>query len=157
WRVDAHRVHLRGRARGLVRVGALSARCAAPAMIDAPGFWPLVEARAQATPDALCAIDERGARLSFGELHARAERGAAALAERGVAPDVRVSWQLPTWIESLVLVAAAARLGAVQNPLLPIYREREIGFIARQVRPTLLVVAREFRGCDHAALARRVL
>jgi acyl-CoA synthetase (AMP-forming)/AMP-acid ligase II len=126
-------------------------------VISARQLWPLVLARARTSPDALCAIDESGARLSFGELCARAERVAAALAARGVGPDVRVSWQLPTWLESLVLVAALARLGAVQNPLLPIYREREIGFIARQVRPRLLVVPREFRGFDHAALARRVI
>ncbi|HKA14401.1 MAG TPA: AMP-binding protein [Myxococcota bacterium] len=126
-------------------------------MIDARGFWPLVAARARAAPDALCAVDERGDELSFGELCARAERVAAALAARGVGPDVRVSWQLPTWIESLVLVAALARLGAVQNPLLPIYREREIGFIARQARPGLMVVPGVFRGTDHAALAQGVL
>ncbi len=120
-------------------------------------LWPLVEARARASSDALCAVDESGARLSFGELRARAERTATALARRGVAPDVRVSWQLPTWIESLVLVAALARLGAVQNPLLPIYRAREIGFIAREVRPRFFVVPRVFRGFDHEALARRVL
>ncbi|TMA36326.1 MAG: cyclohexanecarboxylate-CoA ligase [Deltaproteobacteria bacterium] len=126
-------------------------------MIDARAFWPLVAARAHATPDGLCAVDECGAQLTFGELRARAARVAAALAARSVGSDVRVSWQLPTWIESLVLVAALARLGAVQNPLLPIYREREIGFIARQVRPKLLVVPREFRGFDHASLAQRVL
>jgi acyl-CoA synthetase (AMP-forming)/AMP-acid ligase II len=126
-------------------------------MIDVRALWPLVQARAQASPAALCAVDERGERLSFGELRARAERLAAALAARGVGPEVRVSWQLPTWLESLVLVAALARLGAVQNPLLPIYREREIGFIVRQVRPRWLVVPRAFRGFDHAALAERVL
>jgi acyl-CoA synthetase (AMP-forming)/AMP-acid ligase II len=126
-------------------------------MIDARPIWSLVEARASATPDALCAVDEGGARLSFGELRARAERVAAALAQRGVGPDVRVSWQLPTWIESLVLTSALARLGAVQNPLLPIYREREIGFIVPEVRPHLLVVPRRFRGFDHEALAARVL
>ena len=126
-------------------------------MIEVGQLWPLVEGRARRSPDALCAMDERGERLSFAELRARAERVAAALAARGIGPDVRVSWQLPTWIESLVLVAALARLGAVQNPILPIYRERELGFIARQARPRWLVVPREFRGFDHAALARRVL
>ncbi len=124
-------------------------------MIERSKLWPLVEARAQETPDALCAVDERGERLSFDALRQRAERVAAALAARGVGPDVRVSWQLPTWIESLVLVCALARLGAVQNPMLPIYREREVGFILRQARPSLLVVPRVFRGFDHEALARR--
>ena len=40
----------------------------------------------------------------------------------GVGADVNVSWQLPTWTESAVLVGALCRLGAVQNPMLPIYR-----------------------------------
>jgi acyl-CoA synthetase (AMP-forming)/AMP-acid ligase II len=126
-------------------------------MIPASRLWPLVEARARLTPDALCAVDEHGARISFAQLYGRAERVAAALAARGVGPDARVSWQLPTWIESLVLVAALARLCAVQNPLLPIYREREIGFIVRQARPRWLIVPGVFRGTDHAALARGVL
>src|SRR5262245_52942649 len=125
-------------------------------MIEARKLWPLVEARAQATPGAPCAVDERGERMSFADLHARALRVAAALAARGVGPDVRVSWQLPSWIESLVLVAALARLGAVQNPMLPIYREREVGFIVRQARPRWLVVPKTFRGFDHAELAARV-
>src|SRR5262245_42864459 len=103
-------------------------------MIEASQLWPLVVLRAHETPEALCAVDERGERISFEELRARAERVAAALAARGVARDSRVSWQLPSWIESLVLVAALARLGAVQNPMLPIYREREVAFIVRQAR-----------------------
>src|SRR5215471_1362329 len=115
-------------------------------MIEASQLWPLVEARARATPDALCAVDEREESVGFEDLRQRALRVAAALAERGIGPDVRVSWQLPTWIESLVLVTALARLGAVQNPMLPIYREREVGFIVRQARPRWLVVPKSFRG-----------
>jgi len=124
--------------------------------LDESALWPLVEARARASPDALCAVDEHGARISFAGLRERALDVAAALAARGVGPGVRVSWQLPTRIDSFVLVAALARLGAVQNPMLPIYREREVGFIVRQVRPRLLVVPGVFRGFDHEALARRV-
>ena len=125
-------------------------------MLDLRELWPLVEARARATPDGLCAVDEREERLSFAELRQRSERVAAALAAHGVGAGVRVSWQLPTWIESVVLVCALARLGALQNPMLPIYREREVGFIVRQARPRLLVVPRVFRGFDHEALARSV-
>ena len=64
-----------------------------------------------------------------------------------------VSWQLPTWIESLVLVAALSRLDVVQNPMLPIYREREVGFITRQADSRLLVVPSEWRGFDFEAMA----
>ena len=47
---------------------------------------------------------------------------------------------LPTTLEAMVLCAALARLGAVQNPILPIYRAREVRFIARQTGAQLLCV-----------------
>jgi acyl-CoA synthetase (AMP-forming)/AMP-acid ligase II len=53
-----------------------------------------------------------------------------------------------------VLVAALARLGAVQNPVLPMLREREVGFLTRQSGARLLLVPGVFRGFDHAAMAR---
>jgi acyl-CoA synthetase (AMP-forming)/AMP-acid ligase II len=96
-------------------------------VISAGGLWQLIERRAQATPDALFAVDENDRELSFAEYRSRAERCAAGLAGRGVVEGTRVSWQLPTSLESMVLAAALARLGAVQNPILPIYREREVG------------------------------
>jgi hypothetical protein len=43
-----------------------------------------------------------------------------------------VTWQLPTRIETVVASFALSRLGAVQNPIIQIYREREVGFCIRQ-------------------------
>jgi cyclohexanecarboxylate-CoA ligase len=51
------------------------------------------------------------------------------LAEGGVGAGTMVSWQLPTTLEAVVVMAALTRLGAVQNPIIPILREREVGFI----------------------------
>jgi cyclohexanecarboxylate-CoA ligase len=124
--------------------------------LRARSLWDLVERRAAATPDALFAIDENEKRRSFAELRAEAERCAAGLHERGIGAGTAVSWMLPTWFESMVLVAALARLGAVQNPILPIYREREVRFIARQSRARLLVVPRVWRKFDYEAMARSV-
>lgn len=117
------------------------------------GLWELLDWRARQTPDALAMVDEHGRRLSFSELRADAEAVAAALYDRGVVQGGRVSWQLPTWIETFVLMAAVARLDAAQNPILPISREREVGFIIEQWVPDLLVVPDSYRGFDHAALA----
>jgi acyl-CoA synthetase (AMP-forming)/AMP-acid ligase II len=122
-------------------------------LTDWHGLWELVEQRAAATPDAPMARDEHGRRLTFAAYRDAAERVAAGLADRGVGEGTPVSWQLPTWISSMVLVGALARLGAVQNPMLPIYREREIGFIARQTGARLLVVPGVWRGVDYPALA----
>ena len=67
-----------------------------------------------------------------------------------------VSWELPTWNESLVLVGALARLGARQNPLIPIYRHREVGFITDQSEASLLIVPTVYRGFDFEAMAREL-
>jgi acyl-CoA synthetase (AMP-forming)/AMP-acid ligase II len=74
----------------------------------------------------------------------------------GIGADSAVSWQLPTWTEAVVLVGALARLGAVQNPMLPIYREKEIAFIARQTGCELLITPSAWNGFDYAALAAQV-
>jgi acyl-CoA synthetase (AMP-forming)/AMP-acid ligase II len=54
-------------------------------------------------------------------------------------------------------VGALARLGAIQNPILPIYREREMRHIIGQVRPRLLVVPSRWRGFDYPAMAEALM
>ncbi len=51
-----------------------------------------------------------------------------------------MSWILPTGIDALVLAAALARLAAVQNPIIPIYREREVGHIVDEASVDVLIV-----------------
>ena len=85
-------------------------------MITGPNtLWDLVEARAAATPDAVLGVDEDGRTVTYGGYRDAAERAAAGFAALGIGEGTPVSWQLPTWIESLVLVGALSRLGAVQN------------------------------------------
>jgi len=125
-------------------------------MLQGRTLWELIEARVDATPDALMAVDEDMRTVTFAEFRTEAERAAAGLLAQGVAPGTVVSWQLPTWIESLVLVAALSRLDAVQNPLLPIYREREVGFITAQADSALFVVPSVWRGFDFEAMATQL-
>ncbi len=120
-------------------------------------LWPLIERQAARHPHEVFVRDEHDRVLTFEAYRAKAERVAAALYERGVGPGTRVSWQLPVWIESAVLLGALARLHAVQNPLLALYRDREIGFIVRQFRPTLFVCPSSWRDVDHRALAERAI
>jgi acyl-CoA synthetase (AMP-forming)/AMP-acid ligase II len=78
------------------------------------------------------------------------------LARLGIGAGDVVSWQLPTWLESLVLVSALARLGVVQNPMLPIYRQREVGFIRKQAGTRLLIVPGQWRNFDYEAMAKEI-
>jgi cyclohexanecarboxylate-CoA ligase len=126
-------------------------------VLDARELWELFEARGSATPDAQALIDEVGRTRTFAELRDGALEVAAGLAELGVDAGSVVSWMLPTWIESIELVGALARLGAVQDPILPIYRHREVGFILRQARPSLVLVPTVWRGFDYEAMVRELL
>jgi acyl-CoA synthetase (AMP-forming)/AMP-acid ligase II len=125
-------------------------------MLAARNIWDLIVHRADETPDREMAVDESGRRLTFGDYRDRCERAAAGLAARGVGDGTVVSWIQPTTIEAMVLFGALRRLGAVQNPILPIYREREVGFIVRQAQSKLLVVPSNWRGFDFAAMAEQV-
>jgi acyl-CoA synthetase (AMP-forming)/AMP-acid ligase II len=95
--------------------------------------------------------DDHGRTLTTSQLCAAAEQVAAGL---GVQPGTVVSWQLPTTIEGIVVLAALARAGAVQNPIIPILREREVGLITRTVGTELFITAHTWRGFDHAGMAR---
>jgi len=81
-------------------------------------------------------VDENGRQVTFGEFLDKAERVSAGLRAAGVETGTAVTWQLPTTAEALVLAAALARLGAVQNPVIPGYGPRNLEFAVRQTRLT---------------------
>ena len=125
-------------------------------MIEASTLWQLVERRADATPEGLFAIDETDRTLSFERLRSEAERVAAGLFARGIREGDPVSWVLPTRLSAFVLMVALARLGAVQNPLVPIYRRREVSFCLEQTRARWFLVPGLLRGFDFGALGRKL-
>jgi acyl-CoA synthetase (AMP-forming)/AMP-acid ligase II len=123
---------------------------------DARSLWELIERRVSETPDALLGVDEDARAITYAEYRDAAGHAAAGLAELGVGEGTPVSWSLPTWIESLVLVGALSRLGAVQNPILPIYRQREIGFVTKQTGAKLVIVPSTWKGFDYEGMAREI-
>jgi acyl-CoA synthetase (AMP-forming)/AMP-acid ligase II len=127
-----------------------------PRSVDtaAKSLWELIEARVARTPDKVMATDEQERTWTYAQFHAWCERVASGLTARGVAAGTAVSWILPSRIEAFVLIGALARLGAVQNPILPIYRHREVGFITRQTGCQLIVVPGTFRGVDYEKMAK---
>ena len=129
------------------------------ANLDTTGktLWQLVSERALTTPDKRMAFDERGRSMTFGEYKNWCERVAAGLSQMGVGENTNVSWILPSRFESLVLTGALSRLGAIQNPILPIYRHREVSFITKQSECKVLIVPGVFRGFDFPPMANDVI
>src|SRR5947199_390663 len=132
---------------------------------EATGEWPqpslsaMLAERVRRTPERIYLIEGRregGRSYTFADLAARAERMAGALLAVEVRPGEVVSWPLPNWFEGAALAVAIDRVGAVSNPIITIYREREMSFVCRQARPRVLVVPGVVRGVDHRELARAV-
>jgi len=120
---------------------------------DVGSMWELVEARAAASGDHRMLVDEAGREITFGEFRDRCEVVAAGLHAMGVGPSTAVSWQLPTRIETIVLSMALARLGVVQNPIIHIYREREVAFALAQTGAEFFFVPGVWKGFDYVAMA----
>jgi cyclohexanecarboxylate-CoA ligase len=119
-------------------------------------LWGLLRQSAQLTPERVVIADGYGRTLSTSQLYEMAGSVAGGLLDRGVDPASRVSWQLPTILESVVLVLALARLGVVQNPLTPVLRERELEFITGQMKTDVIVVPNSWRGFDHLGMAQKL-
>ena len=89
--------------------------------------------------------------LTFGEIDARANRMARALAARGVRRGDRVCVHLANRIEFLDLFLGCVRSGIIIVPVNVLYREREVSHITADAEPRLCVTAAEhlelFGGC----------
>src|SRR3954467_1176709 len=123
-------------------------------LLEAPTIWELVRRRAEISGDAPMLLDPAGRRVSWREFAALAQRTAAGLLAQGIGPGAKVTWQLPTRIDSVVVSMALARLGAVQNPVLHLYREREVGAVLRQSRPDFFLVPGVGKDRDFGAMAK---
>ena len=91
--------------------------------------------------------------LSYAELRRRVDRIALGLAALGVRPGEVVSFQLPNWWQFVAILLACVRIGAITNPLIPIYRHKELTFMLGLAGSRVLIVPQRFRGFDYAAMA----
>src|ERR1700679_2635907 len=103
-------------------------------------LWGLLEQRVSRAPAALLFVDEAGRRMTLGEFRRESLRMAERLKALGIGAGSVVSWVLPTSIDAFVVMAALSRLSVVQNPIVPIYGEREIGHIVDEASVEVLIV-----------------
>jgi cyclohexanecarboxylate-CoA ligase len=114
-------------------------------------IWAAFAATAARLPSKVAVVDG-SARLTFGAVAAAAERLSAGLARLGVGAGDVVAFQLPNWWETVVVLLATARCGAIATPVLPINRRRELGFILGQAGARVCFVPGRYRDCDHRRL-----
>lgn len=133
------------------------------ARMAAQGLWRdrtinnYLDACVAACPDklALTAVQvETGGvrRFSYREMAQMADRIAVGLARLGVGPGDVVACQLPNWWQFTLVYLACSRIGAVMNPLMHIFRERELSFMLRHGEARVMIAPKTFRGFDFEAM-----
>lgn len=133
------------------------------ARMIAEGLWhertinDALDACIAATPDklALTAMrieDGSIQRFSYRELGRMADRIAVGLSRLGVGRDDVVACQLPNWWQFTLTYLACSRIGAVINPLMHIFRERELSFMLKHGAAKVMIAPARFRGFDFEAM-----
>ena len=137
------------------------------AQMVAQGWWQdrtineALDQAVQELPDKLALVAQRtgdtaARRFSYAELGRMADRVAVGLWRLGVRPADVVACQLPNVWQFTVLYLACARVGAVLNPLMPIFRERELLFMLGHGEAKVVVVLKEFRNLDYEAMLKGI-
>lgn len=127
------------------------------------GQWPdmlLTDALDKAVaeqPDSIAftgfnSMRRRRETVSFRQLDQLSKRIALGLVHYGIGKGDMVSFQLPNWWEFVALHLACVRIGAISNPVMPIFRERELSFMLDFAETKAIFVPCEFRGFDHPAM-----
>ncbi|MEF2975927.1 AMP-binding protein [Subtercola sp. YIM 133946] len=109
-----------------------------------------------AAPDAPYVDSPEGA-FSFAEIYRRAARLQLRLQAAGVERGDVVAVQLPNWWETIVAFYAAWGLGAIVNPITPIYRTSELSQIFATSRPRAVLAPKVFRGTAYAPIIHSAL
>ena len=129
------------------------------ARMVAQGHWhdrtinDALDACVAACPDklALTAVQiEAGTttRFTYREMARMADRIAVGLARLGVGRGDIVACQLPNWWQFTLTYLACSRIGAVMNPLMHIFRERELLFMLQHGEAKVVIAPKIFRGFD---------
>lgn len=133
------------------------------ARMVAQGFWhdrtinDDLDACLAACPDklALTAVrvdSDETRRFTYRELARMADRIAVGLARLGVGRNDVVACQLPNWWQFTLTYLACSRIGAVMNPLMHIFRERELSFMLKHGEAKVVIAPKAFRGFDFEAM-----
>ncbi|MBV1878939.1 MAG: AMP-binding protein [Pseudomonadales bacterium] len=94
--------------------------------------------------------------LTYEQLAQNVNQIALGLIRLGIKKHDVVSFQLPNWWQFSAMHFACLKIGAISNPLMPIFRQRELSFMLGFAESKLVVVPSTFRGFDHLAMIQEL-
>ena len=116
----------------------------------------LAQQRAALQPDNTALLFDSGVRLSYAEAWQQANQLARGMQQLGVTPGATLTFQLPNIPEAVPLAIAASICGLVINPVVPIYRGKELGFILGDAKTEILFIPHRLRGFDFVEMIREL-
>lgn len=111
----------------------------------AAGYWSeqtlldVWNERAALHPQRCYVSDDRGHRLSYGQVDEQATQLGAWLQQQGVSEGDVVSFQVPVWAEFAVVYVACLKIGAVMHPVSCTFNTRDLVHVLRQVRAAAFI------------------
>ena len=125
------------------------------------GFWraetipqAIVNASEQ-RPNAIAFTDSTRS-ITYAQLLDEAGKLAALLDCEGIARGDRVVIQLPNCIDFATFTVACLEIGAIPIMALPAFRKAELAYLISFANAKAIALAPEYRGFDHATLAREI-
>jgi cyclohexanecarboxylate-CoA ligase len=125
------------------------------------GFWQdqflfdFFQKILERTPDKVAVVD-RDYRLTFREIGRLANNLTTSLQKLGIRRGSVVAFELPNWYHTVVLNLALTRLGALINPIVPIYKEREVSFILKQAKAEVFIIPDTFRNFNYVEMVEKI-
>jgi cyclohexanecarboxylate-CoA ligase len=103
------------------------------------------------------AVSDADSSLTWRQVSEESESTARRLTEHGIRSGDVVCAQLPNWWETVIVALAVWRLGAVLNPVTPIYRGGELRTVFAMAQPSLVLCPGDFGDVDYEAMTRQAL
>lgn len=114
-------------------------------------IWSLFARAAAASPGKIAIRQGSSRSITYAALLDQAEGTAALLQRHGVAPVDIVTICGPNWIDTVVAILAAFRLGAVASPIAVTSGPRDLRYVIEKCRSKAVFVSGRFRSSDHVA------
>ena len=112
--------------------------------------------KSRSQPDDVAIYLEDEPDATYGAIAEEALRLIAALRDLGLSAGDVISFQFPNWREGAVVDIAAAALGLVVNPIVPIYRDAELRFILSDAESKLILIPDQHRSIDYVNMISRL-
>ena len=109
-------------------------------------------ARAKERPNEIALRFDSGHTLSFADAWRQGNALATEIQRLGVSAGATLTFQLPNIPESIPVAIAASICGLVINPVVPIYRGKELGFILDDAKSEIVFIPHRLRGFDYVEM-----